>query len=192
MSTTNTRRQTNYPDLALQQPQQCREFLSSDFLRAGTKRKNDDQISSVERKIPDLNCEPRSEALSASMRHHTFGGKRHFCHVVLYPIYGDMSRIYTLCRYQTEIKTALTLFVIQRQLASGVNESNNRQKCRSAPTRRNCMRICRHYNAHKHTMIMRNVSMPKIHMKSTFRKFPYDSEYTAIRFAAFCLRAMKF
>ena len=32
--------------------------------------------------------------------------------------------------------------------------------------------FCRHYNGHKHTMIMRNVSMAKIHMKSTFRKFP--------------------
>ena len=62
-------------------------------------------------------------------------------------------------------KNTAELFVIQRQLESGVNESNNRQN-NADP------RLTRCYNAHKHTMIMRNVSMPKIHMKSTFRKFP--------------------
>jgi hypothetical protein len=55
-------------------------------------------------------------------------------------------------------KNGAELFVIQ-------NESNNRQnKCRSTPTRR--------YNAHKHTMIMRNVSTPKIPYEIDVQKFP--------------------
>ena len=60
------------------------------------------------------------------MQHHIFWGKMALVPSFLYQIYGDPSRIYTLCRSQTEIKRAVMLFVIQRQ-ARGVNESNNRQ-----------------------------------------------------------------
>ena len=92
------------------------------FSRAGTKRKNDDQISSVERKIPNLPSRgPLQRRFLHQTAHHIFG-----CTMALLPccLVPDLCRYVKdlhLIRSQTEIKNGADVVFIQQRLASGVN-----------------------------------------------------------------------